>query len=215
MKDSNGFGAENWSNTWVRYDQKNNIIEQVFHDLKMAGKLSYFLESCNVEATATAIEAVGAHWRQLPPKIDGITPFGQGDLMFFYLNSPYVKSLLPTVSDFIGENEFIENLAYAVPKLSTAYATVREFSTADDIDVPMIASLKMGRALVLSYDTGGGAGHYITVVYYNIRDRVFLCYDPWGGNKYCKNGGVLEKYPAAFFKARMQGHRARFMEIYV
>jgi hypothetical protein len=222
-----GFGAKYWDVTGIRYDQENNVIEQVFHDLKMAGKLPYYLESCNVEATACGIESVGGLWRYpLPSAIGGkghypvqgdevITFMGQGDLMFFFLNAIKVKPFLPSISPTITENEFIENLEYAVPRFSTAHAKVRYFNTSDDIDIPMIASLKMGRSLVLSYDTDGGAGHYITVVYYNVRDRVFICYDPWADNKHCKKGGVKEEYPAAFFKARMQGHRSRFMEVWV
>jgi hypothetical protein len=215
MTDANGFGAKNWNNTSIRYDQKNNIIEQVFSDLKRKGDLHYYLESCNVEATACAVEAVGARWVLQPPKINGITFMAQGDLMYCFLNSLKVKPLLPAISEFITENEFIENLCYAVPLFSSAYARIRQYDDADDIDMPMIASLKMGCAIVLSYLTDYGSGHYITVVYYDVKKNHFICYDSWADNKHCEHGGVLESYPASFFRTRLQGHRSRFMEVYV
>jgi hypothetical protein len=210
-----GFGAKYWDVTGIRYAQENNIIEQVFKDLKNAGKLDHWLESCNVEATAMGVESVGGQWRTKLPVIDGKTFMGQGDLMFFFLNAEKIKPYLPMVSTVMPENEFMENLEYAVPYFSTAYAKIRQFNTSADIDLPMIVSLKMGRALVLSSLTDYGTGHYITVVYYDVTNREFICYDPWSGNKHCKHGGVLERYPAEFFRERMQGHRSRFMEVYV
>lgn len=208
-----GFGAKNWDVPGIRYDQENNIIEQIFLDLLKAGdKQSSYLESCNVEMVGTAVEAVGGKWLQDPPPIAGIHFMSHTDYVFFFLNSKNVKPRLPKVSDIILENEFMENLEYVIPLVSTARAKIRKGRNIVDL---MISSLKMKYALGLSYLTDYGTGHYITVVYYDLLSREFVCYDSWSRNKHCEAGGVMERYPAEFFRDRMKGYRSRFLEVYV
>lgn len=204
-------GSVNGSRSSIRYDQENNIIEQVFRDLKNRGDLSFWLESCGVESTSCGIEAVGGQWKYPLPIIDGLNFMGQGDLMFFFLNSEAAKKFLPKVSDTVLENEFIENLNFAVPLLSTAESKIHSFDNSE-VELLMISLLQKKSSIVLSYITDYNSGHYICVVSYDTSSKEFICYDSWGKNKHCVRGGIQEKYPADFFHKKSRG---KLMEIYL
>ena len=200
------YGAKNWNKKSIRYDQANNIIEQFLHDQKKLGNCNFKYESCNVEATACAIEAVGAAW-----EIDCPVFMGYGDLMFDFLNSPRIFKDLPFQSKKYPQNEIIDNLAYAAEIFSSGGAKVHHYATAEHIHYYMKEFLMLGSAIVLSYRTDYGTGHYITVVAYDEDKRHFICYDPWKNNVHCKNRGILEEYPDSFFIERS---RPRLMEVW-
>ena len=87
--------VENWDKTSIRYDQENNIVETYQKKMKAAGYIDFFLESCNVESAACAVEAVDAGWLVPLPEINGVKYLGYGDMFFDYLNSPKTKPSLP------------------------------------------------------------------------------------------------------------------------
>ena len=76
------YGAKNWQNKSIRYDQENNTIETFLTKLKIKGDSTFRLESCGVESVACAIEAVGGSWNVHKEKWEGY-----GDRMFEYLNA--------------------------------------------------------------------------------------------------------------------------------
>lgn len=199
-------GTKNWNDKSIRYDQGNNIIEQFLHDQKNLGDCNFQFESCNVEATACAVEAVGASWIIEKPWF-----MGYGDLMFDFLNSPKVFNNLPFKSDKYPQNEIIDNLAYAADIFSDGGAKVHYYDNSAHIHIHIKEFLMKGSAVVLSYKTDYGTGHYITVVAFDKEKRQFICYDPWKGNKHCKNNGVQERYFETFFIERS---RARLLEIW-
>lgn len=200
-----GYGARNWADTSIRYDQKNNILERYLHDMKEAGDADLWLVSCNVEASACAVEAVGADWTT------PISPdLGYGDAFMNHLLSPKNEKKIPRSSGAFP-NEWIENLAYVIPKFSNAETKVRYVENMKTYVAKMQYALRLNAALVLSYKTDYGSGHYITVVRYDEQTDKFLCYDSWDKNKHCKNGGVLEEYSPSFFTERA---RPRFMEVW-
>lgn len=200
------FGVKNWNKKSIRYDQTNNIIEQFLHDQKFLGNCNFKYESCNVEASACAVEAVGAEWIMECPFF-----MGYGDLMFDYLNSPKTLKSLPVVSTRYPQNEIMANLAHVIDLFSAASAKVHHYSAETNLSIQIRKFLVSGSAVVLSYLTDYGTGHYITVVAYDEGKKVFICYDPWGGNQHCKNGGVLEEYPETFFIERS---RPRLLEVW-
>ena len=191
------YGATRAEDTRIRYDQTNNVIERFLLDLKIAGLSSFWLESCNVEASACAVEAVDGVWRVQLPTFDGKPIIGYGDLMFAFAYSDYGQKYSPVSKEGANENEFPVNLAFYLNKLANVRADVRGKS----ID-GMKSDLKAGCALVLSYLTDYNTGHFITVVQYDETKGVFRCYDSWKANKHCKNGGILEEYPDSFFAER-------------
>lgn len=195
-----------WKKKSIRYDQENNIIEQFLKDQKNLGNCNFWFESCNVEASACAVEAVGAKWIIECPQF-----MGYGDLMFDFLNSPRTFKDLPVKSKKYPLNEIMDNLAYAVEIFTDGGAKVHHYASSEHIHIHMREFLMTGSAVVLSYLTDYGTGHYITVVAYDDETKQFICYDPWKGNLHCKHGGVLEKYPASFFIERS---RARLMEVW-
>ena len=199
-------GAKNWNDESIRYDQGNNIIEQFLHDQKNLGDCTFQFESCNVEATACAVEAVGAKWI-----IDKPYFMGYGDLMFDFLNSPKVYNDLPYKSTTHPQNEIIDNLAYVADVFSDGGAKVHLIDNVKHIDIHIKEFLTNASAVVLSYKTVYGTGHYITIVAFDNDTKEFICYDPWKGNKHCLNNGIKERYPASFFIERA---RPRLLEIW-
>ena len=191
------YGALRAEDTGIRYDQTNNVIERFLLDLKIAGLSSFWLESCNIEASACAVGAVDGVWKAMLPTFEGKPIVGYGDLIFAFAYSDYGQKYAPVSKEGVNENEFPVNLAFYLRKLANVQADVRGKS----ID-GMKADLKNGCALVLSYLTDYDSGHFITVVQYDEDKKVFRCYDSWKGNKHCKNGGVLEEYPDSFFAER-------------
>lgn len=199
-------GAVNWHDRSIRYDQENNIIETYLTKLKNNGQSTFRLESCGVEATACAIEAVGGTW-----KVHKESWEGYGDRMFDYLNSSKNAKKIPIDDLNIPNNEFIENLAHVGRLFSDCTINVEHYDTPMGIDFSMRSMLKTGSAIVLSYQTDYGSGHYITVVAWDQIKNIFYAYDPWAGNKHCRNGGSLEEYPIQFFTRRS---RPRLMEVW-
>lgn len=190
------YGVKNAEDKRIRYDQTNNIVERFLLDLKGQGETKFYLESCNVEASACSVEGVGAKWKLPLPKHGGTEIYGYGDLLFFFLYSTYGQRFAPVVGSH-NENEVIRNLAFALNELAFVSARVIPFTVEDMHD-----ALKHGEAIVISYLTDYGTGHFITVVQFDTDKKVFRCYDPWAGNLHCKKGGVLEEYDEKFFQKR-------------
>ena len=203
--------VKKWNNTFIRYDQENNIIELFLEKMRDLGDTNFSLESCNVESAACAVEAVGADWTVPLPEIDGIKYLGYGDMMFDFLNSPKMNKLLPFDSKVYPQNEMMENLAFAIKKFSAADARKYVYENTDIIDYHIKQKLKRESAVVLSYLTNYGTGHYITIVKWNGDKKKFICYDSWSKNVHCKNDGILEEYSAEFFIERA---RPRLLEVW-
>lgn len=189
--------------TSVRYDQTNNTIERFLKDLKTSGQTKFWLESCNVESTACAVEAVACLFKLPLPIVSGHVICGYGDLIFSFLYSNYGQAHAPHVKDGLAENEIIENLAFAVKEMTNAKATVH-------YNKDIKSALLRKSAVVLCYQTDYDSGHYITVVGYDSDRDTYLCYDSWADNKHCRKRGVLEEYSSTFFSTRM---RPWFMEV--
>lgn len=202
-------GAKNWNKTSIWYNQTTKIIEYFLEDLKAQGHSDFWLQSCNVSASCCGIEAVGGQFRSKSPVIDSKTFMSQADIMFSFIYSKYGRTLLP-VKPVVGviESELMVNLTFAINKLSTAKATSLFFANSKELVETMKKDLNDGCAVVLSYLTDYGSGHYITVV--NWRDGKFYAYDSWAGNKHCSKGGVLEEYSPDFFIKRA---RHRYIKI--
>lgn len=204
------YGAKNAEDTRIRFDQTNNIIEHVLADLKAAGEIKFWLESCNVEASACAVEAIGAKWKhEIPKTSDGSAMFGQGDLLFFLLFSSFGQRRAPIIRKGVMENEISANLSWAIKENSNAKSNLVT-SGPSRICEDLRASLRRGAACVISYLTDYRSGHYITVVQYDEEKKVFRCYDSWSDNKHCARGGILEEYDDEFFKVRA---RETFIEV--
>lgn len=197
------FYCKNWNKTSIRYDQENNIIEIFLNKLKQSGQSTFRLESCGVEAASCAVEAVGGKWVKPKPKY-----LGYGDMMFDYLNSPKIDC--PVNNSYIPNNEFIENLAFAVEFFSKCKTNIHYLHYDKDLVPELKIILERGSSIVFSYLTDYNSGHYCTLVAYDGKN--FIGYDSWKDNKHCKNNGVLEKYSEKFITKRS---RKRILEIYV
>jgi hypothetical protein len=206
------YGAKFAEDVRIRYDQTGNIAERFLFDLKTAGKIKHWLETCGVAACACGVEAVGGRWKVLIPELHQKALYGYDDALWLYMYSTVGRSRLPHVKDGDMEHEFIENLAFAINVLSTAKATVKYFKSTDDMIIGMLKSLQSGASLALSYLTDYNSGHYQTVVQRRDKQGVFIAYDSWAANKHCKKGGVLEEYDDEFYHARCKD-RLRFIEI--
>lgn len=200
-------GAKKAYDVSIRYDQKNNIIERFLKDLKDEGLVSFWLESCNVEASACAVEAVDGKFEVFPPQFLGKPIFGNGDLLFAFLYSDYGQGHAPSVTDGVCENEVIKNLAFGINTLTTCTAEI----VAKDIE-GMKKDLDAGCAIVICYQTDYGMGHYICLVDYKKDSGTFVAYDSFDTNKHCKRGGILEEYPDAFFAERARPFYMRVKE---
>ena len=205
--------AKNWNNPAIRYDQENNIIESFLKKIRAAGSIAFSLESCGVESIACAIEAVGARWTTPLPTVDGRPIMGYGDLIFDYLNSPFVDPKHEHLSrpETIPPNEIHENLAYSVGKVSTAKAKCHPPVENDLIFYYLKTFVQSGSACVISYLTDYGSGHYICIVAYDETTHELIGYDPWSKNKHCKNGGIMERYKADFINERA---RQKIIEVW-
>jgi|GEM_PF-2736201 len=207
------YGTVKALNTAIRYDQEKRIIERFLKDLKDSGQTKFYLESCNTNALCCGIEAVdGKFLYELPTK-GGKQLYGQADFAFFYLYSTYAQHVAPVVKDGIAENEIMENLTWLVPEISDCKAIQRNPRNTKELILMMDFALEKKRAIVLSYLTDYGSGHYITVVHRNLAKKTFYSYDSWEKNKHCRFGGVLEEYQDEFFTNRCK-ERLRFIEIY-
>ena len=185
--------AEFWNNTSIKYNQRNRIIERFLTDLRSSKQVNFSLESCNVCAAACAIESVGGNWKLKLPSIDGNAIFSQADLMFNYIYS-YPKGL-PVLDNGNGvcENECIENLAFAVKKLSNCKAECYyNGNNADLVDDIIEQLLNNNAAIVTSYKDDITTGHYICIVKYDTDAENFIYYDSWNENPRNKNNGSLE-----------------------
>jgi len=201
------YGASNWSVVSIRYLQTTKIVERFLADLKKSRQADFWLESCNVCSAACAVEAVGADWKATLPMIDGSFVITQADLMFDWIYSD--GSGMYEV-DGVCENEVPENLRVAIEHLSNAHAALKTYEEPGVAMEDMKASLRKGKACVLSYRTDYGSGHYICAVAYDTEKHIFLCYDSWPQNKHCKRNGILEEYGDEFFSGRM---RPRYIEV--
>lgn len=187
--------AKYWNKTTIRYNQQKRTIEKFLTDLRTTKQVNFSLESCNVCAACCAIEAVGAEWKTKLPTLDNNNILSYADLMFNYIYS--FPCGLPIVDrgNGICENECIENLAFAIGKMSTASAKVYYNN-----DTNIIASnikdelLLNNSAIVTSYNDEYTPGHYICIVYYNQDLNMFIYYDSWNNSKRNLNGGILEKF---------------------
>lgn len=180
----------------IRYDQTNNIIERFLKDLKSSSQIKFWLESCNVEASCCAVEAVGGLFTCPLPVIKGQHVMGYGDLMFAFLYSDYGQKNIP-VNMNQPDNEFVDNLAFAINNMTNVKARVNH-------NKAIVNTLKQGNAVVLCYETDYKSGHYITLVQYNTEANMFMGYDSWADNIHCKNKGVMEYYTFDFINSRMR-----------
>lgn len=203
------YSCKKWNDISIRYNQENNIIELFLSKLKQAGQSTFRLESCGVESIGCAIEAVDGRFKFNLPKINGKAFMGYGDFLFDLLNSNH--SDIPIKSRDIPNNEFIENLAWGAEQISFVKTNIHYLSFQQDIIPEMIAALKRQSAIVFSYLTDYGTGHFSTIVAYDDIKKVFIIYDPWSGNKHCKRNGVKEEFSEKFI---MERSRRRFLEIY-
>lgn len=200
-------GAKNAYDTSIRYDQTNNIVERFLKDLKDSGLVSFWLESCNVEASACAVEAVGGEFSISPPTFDGKKIFGNGDLLFAFLYSDFGQKHSPIVADGVAENEIVKNLAFGINSITNCIADIHPKSVEG-----MKKDLDAGCAIVVSYLTDYHSGHFISLVDYNKEKGVFIAYDSFADNKHCKKGGILEEYPDSFFAERARPTYMRVKE---
>lgn len=211
----NIIGGLHWANLGCRYDQTNNIIEQYNAKLKAAGATGFWLESCNVESTACAIEVVGGTPTVKLPKMFGETFMGLGDFMFSYLNSTKGSKLCPKNNSTQPNNENIHNLAWIVPKISIAHAVIHEKTGKNKEDL-IIELLEQKSVVVQSYATDykGHPGHFVCIIAYDKDTKQFLVHDPNPNNyKHCKHYGVLEEYSYGELFAKKA--RDYLMEVYV
>lgn len=200
-------GAKNWDDTSIRYDQTTKIIERFMADLKKSKQAKFWLESCNVCASSCAVEAVDAQWLNTLPRVKGKKVLSQADFMF-----DYIYSIAAGIYRYDGicENEVPDNLALAIPALSTAKTKLLRFDSGADSVTAMIKSLQRGCACVLSYLTDYHSGHYVCAVAYDNTTDEIIVYDSWGDNMHCKKHGKQERYSRSFFEKRM---RTRYIEV--
>lgn len=191
----------------IRYDQTKRVIDSFLLDLRQQGELKWNLETCNICASSCAIEAVGAEFKCELPKIDNKTFISQADLMFDLI---YKSPDTPVRQDAMCENEVPANLVFAINKMSTAKAELKEFKNINDMMTQLKAELNKKKAIVLSYKTKFGGGHYICLV--GIDNNKIYAYDSWADNPHCNNKGSLEEYDISFFKERC-ADRLRFITV--
>jgi hypothetical protein len=199
--------TKNGSNTSIRYDQTKRVIDSFLLDLRQQGDLKWNLETCNVCASCCAIEAVGAKFKCTLPKIDNQTFISQADLMFDFI---YKSKDTPVRQDKLCENEVPANLEFAINKMSTAKAKLKQFNSVNEFITSLQKDLNSKKAIVLSYLTDYGTGHFICLV--GIDSNTIFAYDSWGDNKHCKKGGKLEEYDLLFFKERCK-ERLRYISV--
>jgi hypothetical protein len=194
----------------IWYDQTKCFIDVFLRDLHMAGKLSYWLETCNVQAAAMAVEAVDAPFKYvLPIGPDNRPIVNQAGLMFAMLYNRYGQANAPYVSDSYAENEDARNVAWVLEQCAYVKAAYKTFKDAQQTVDAVMYALKQGSSIVLSYLTDYGSGHYIALTDVD-DDGSIIAFDSWAYNKHCSNGGKLERYPQAFFAERA---RPRFIEV--
>ena len=185
--------AKNWKDTSIRYNQQNRIIEKFLTDLKATKQATFILESCNVCSASCGVDAVGANYKVTLPKLGDESFVTIADIMFSYLYS--FPEGLPQKDNGNGlcENELIENLAFAVNKLTDATAKA-VFSTDRKKQINEICDLLSNgnNAVVLSYQDKTTTGHFICFVNYDSSSNTLYYYDSWNGNPRNKNSGRLE-----------------------
>lgn len=182
----------------IWYDQTKCCVDVFLRDLKGAGKLGFWLETCNVHAAAMAVEAVGAQFKyQIPTGPDGRPLLSQAGLMFCVLYGRYGQANAPHVVEGAAENEDARNIAWVLERCANVRATYVETTTPveDAVD-----ALGCGSSVVLSYLTAYGSGHYVALTDMD-GDKVVV-FDSWAGNKHCSHGGVAERYEQSFFESR-------------
>ena len=116
-----------------------------------------------------------------------------------YLHWSYIYSFpegLPVKDNGNGlcENECIENLAFAINKLSTSKAECYYNSNNSKIINELIEILKNNAAIVASYQDDNTTAHYICIVKYDSDKEDRIYYDSWNGNSRNTNGGRLERF---------------------
>lgn len=208
-----GYGPVNGRKD-IRYDQTQCFLDKFLRDLKLSGQTKFWLETCNVHALASAVEAVGGQWRfQLPLGPDGEPIVTQAGLMLLGLYSAYGQAHAPVVSDTLCENEVAVNLAWVAEQFAGVKATIITAKTGAELVRLMDESLARGSANVLSYLTDYKSGHYIAQVWRHPEQHVFECMDSWADNVHCKTRGDHEMYGDGFFAKRCDTGRLRFIEI--
>jgi len=208
------YGTINADSDSIHYDQTNNIFERFLKDLKDSGQTKFYLETCNMNAAGCAVEAVGGKWKYtLPLDPKGKSLFGQDDLMAFYLYSTYGQSNAPSVKDGVCENEVKSNIAWVIGECALVRAELVVALNAESMVQKMDDALLLGKAVVLSYLTDYGSGHFITLVKRDKRRGVFIAHDPWPLNKACVKGGIREEYPDSFFTSRCYPDRLSFIAV--
>lgn len=195
------------ADTSIRYDQTKRVIDSFLLDLRQQGDLKWNLETCNVCASSCAIEAVGADFKCELPKVDGETFISYADLMFDLI---YKSKDTPVRQDKLCENEVPANLAFAINKISNAKAALKQFNSVNELITSIKKDLTEQKAVVLSYLTDYGGGHFICLV--GIDGNKVFAYDSWADNKHCKNGGKLEEYDISFFQQRCKD-RLRYISV--
>lgn len=209
-----GYGAVNAFGN-IRYDQTKCFEDVFLADLKASGQTKFWLETCNVHAAASAIEAVGGKFKyDLPPAPDKSPIYSQAGLIFLLLYSRYGQANNRSVAAGLCENEDRTSLAWAIPQIADVTATIITAKNSYDLIVQMDASLKRGSANMLSYLTDYGTGHFINQVWRDPIAKTFTSMDSWSGNVHCKRGGDHEVYGDNFFAARCTGNRLQFIEIH-
>ena len=197
------YGAARADDARIRYEQTNRVVEKFLKDLKVSGQTKFYLESCGYCATSCAIEGVGAEWKMVIPRLDNKTDVcSQADLMFMLMYSKYGQQNMPVVKDGICENEVLQNLAWAVPIMSTAKAEEKTAPDSRTLVSYIDEDLKLGRAVVICYKTNYDSYHYVTLTKRYPDAGYFEGYDPWGANMHCASGGVKEKYTDKFITER-------------
>ena len=210
-----GYGAVNAQAGFIHYDQTKCFLDVFLHDLKSSGQTKFWLETCNMHALASAVDAVGADWKlKLPVGADGKPLFTQAGMMFLALYSGWGQSNAPVVKDGMCENEIMQNVAWIAEQLAYIKATIVTAVSGLDLIAKMDASLKRGSANVFSYLTDYKTGHYINQVWRDPDAGMFTSMDSWPGNMHCVRGGDHEVYKDAFFATRCDPDRLRFIEIH-
>lgn len=211
-----GYGAVNAfsPNVNVHYDQTKSPLEIFLKDMKAQGESKFWLETCNMHALASAIDAVGGEWKYpLPIGPDGLPLYSHAIQMFLMLYSQWGQTRAPVVQDGVAENEIAANIAWIATMAARVKATFTTASTGVELISKMDASLKRGSANLVSYLTDYKTGHYINQIWRTPENGTFTCMDSWPGNVHCTKGGDHELYPDSFFIQRCNPDRLRFIEI--
>lgn len=186
--------AIKWNDTSIRYNQENRTIEKFLKDLRSSKQVNFYLESCNVCASACAVDSVLGGWLVKLPKFANKEFMTQADVMFNYIYS--FPEGLPVLDNGAGlcENECIENLAFAINKLSTCTAKCFYNTNNQEIIEIIKQELNNGNAIVTSYTDEKTPGHYICIVNYDTTNKSFIYYDSWNNNSRNKNCGKMESF---------------------